>query len=206
MRCLRSTCSQRLFSSSPMRQQVESAIQIAASVVIRSPAFGAFFARLRISSLVNTRSRSTSLPPIFAFRILALGSCSMRSRSTANLNIWRIREKAIFAARLTPLASMVSVTSVMWPFFTSATAYWPRKGNTSFSNIRRTSAPPSFRLIKSTLAQCSNSSLLREAWRASSVSAVALSASNRASSALRAPIRAASSDSRCSRTFLMPAL
>ncbi|MOA20596.1 hypothetical protein D3C78_1410500 [compost metagenome] len=151
----RSMCSQRALRSSPIRQQVDSAIQIAASVVAKRPASGDFLARSLISSSLSTRSRSVSLPPILVFRILALGSCSIRSRSTAKRNICRIRLKMSLAMRLTPRESRASVTSVIWPFLTSSTARLPRKGSTSFSNIRRTSAPPSLRLIRSTLAQCS---------------------------------------------------
>ncbi len=111
--CSRSICSHRALRSSPIRQQVDRAIQIAASVVTCSPASGAFLASSLISSSLSTRSRSVSLPPILAFRILALGSCSIRSRSTAKRNIWRISEKTILAIRFTPRARRASVTSVI---------------------------------------------------------------------------------------------
>ncbi|MCY1531320.1 hypothetical protein D9M68_665420 [compost metagenome] len=202
----RSTCRHSAHSSSPIRQHVASVIHTAASVVASSAASGSCRLSWRISSSVRTLSRSTSFPPILALRMLAVGSCSRKSRSTANRNICRINEKINLAIRLTPRARIASVTSVMWPFLMSSTARLHRSGSTSFSNIRRTSVPPSLRLIRSTLAQCSKSSrtFLRLAWRACSASAVAFSLANRASSASRAAMRAAPSASRCSRRSVTP--
>ena len=58
------------------------------AVLIRAitvmPASDSCLFRLTISSSLSTRSRSTSLPPILAFRRLAVGSCSIRSAYTAS--------------------------------------------------------------------------------------------------------------------------
>ena len=52
-------------------------IHIAASVDRIIPLAGIFNANCWISSSLSTRSRSTSVPPIFALRIVAVGSALM---------------------------------------------------------------------------------------------------------------------------------
>jgi hypothetical protein len=78
------------FDNSPILHRVDKAIQIAHSVDFNKPASGNCRANALISSSFNTLLRSVGFVVVWAMLRLAVGSKSITSLFTANLNICRI--------------------------------------------------------------------------------------------------------------------